>query len=83
MIAIKRSVRAIKRNNAIIYLFLRKNAVGLFYLLQWLTFKLIFNISQWGEIVHIIWMLEQWRKNDDDDDDDDDDDESHHMSNDV
>ena len=81
MIAIKKSVRAIKRNNAIIYLFLRKNAVGLFYLLQWLTFKLIFNISQWGEIVHIIWMQEQWRKNDDDDDDDDD--ESHHMSNDV
>ena len=78
MIAIKRSVRAIKRNNAIIYLFLRKKAVGLFYLLQWLTFKLIFNISQWGEIVHIIWMLEQCRKNDDDDDD-----ESHHMSNDV
>ena len=48
--------------------------------------KLIFNISQWGEFVHIIWMLEQWWKNDDDDDDDDaddDDDESHHMSNDV
>ena len=62
--------------------FLRKNIVGLFCTLQWLTFKLIFNISQLGEIVHIIWMLEQWRKNDDDDDDDDDD-QSHHMSNDV
>ena len=43
-----------------------------------------------GEIVYIIWMLEQWRKNDDDDDDDDDDnddddndDDFDHMSNDV
>ena len=63
--------------------FLRKNVVGLFCTLQWLTFKLIFNISQLGEIVHIIWMLEQWRKNDDDDDDDDNDDDFDHMSNDV
>ena len=46
---------------------------------------LIFNISQSGEIVHIIWMqLGQWRKNDDDDDDDDNDnDDFDHMSNDV
>ena len=41
-----------------------------------------------GEIVYIIWMLEQWRKNDDDDDDDDNDDDDNdddfdHMSNDV
>ena len=41
-----------------------------------------------GEIVHIIWMLEQWRKNDDDDDDDDDNDDNDnddfdHMSNDI
>ena len=43
------------------------------------TFKHILNIPQLGEIVHIIWMLERWRKNDDDDDDDDLD----HMSNDV
>ena len=62
--------------------FLRENAVGLFCTLQWLTFKVIFNISQLGEIVHIIWMLEQWRKNDDDDDDNDNDDFDH-MSNDV
>ena len=62
--------------------FLRKNTVGLFCTLQWLTFKLIFNISQLGEIVHIIWMLEQWRKNDDDDDDNDNDDFDH-MLNDV
>ena len=44
-------------------------------------FKHILNIPQLGEIVHIIWMLERWRKNDDDDDDDDDD--LDHMSNDV
>ena len=48
--------------------------------MTWLTFKLIFNISQLSEIVHIISMLEQWRKNDDGDNDNDDFD---HMSNDT
>ena len=49
----------------------------------WLTFKLIFNISPIGRNnVHIIWMLEQGRKNDDDDDDNDNDDFDH-MSNDI
>ena len=62
--------------------FLRKSTFGLFYILQWLPLKLIFNISQSGQIVHIIWMLEQWRKNDDDDDDNDNDDFDH-MLNDV
>ena len=57
----------------------RKSAVGLFYILQRRTFKHILNIPQLGEIVHIIWMLERWRKNDDDDYDNDLD----HMSNDV
>ena len=69
--------------NAVTYLFLRKSAVGLFYILQRRTFKHILNIPQLGEIVHIIWMLERWRKNDDDDDDDDDDNDLDHMSNDV
>ena len=48
--------------------------------------SLFSTFRQLGEIVHIIWMLEQWRKNDDDDDDDDDDndnDDFDHMSNDI
>ena len=44
--------------------------------------SLFSTFRQLGEIVHIIWMLEQWKKNDDDDDDNDNDDFDH-MSNDI
>ena len=63
--------------------FLRRSAFGLFTYCNDSLLSLFCNISQLGEIVYIIWMLEQWRKNDDDDDDDDNDDDFDHMSNDV